>query len=111
VHSLLAPDRLTLLLVADPTRTEDDPVLEAVARRAEQEDQVAVRTLAARPAVAAALGAQHGTALLVRPDGYLVCRARPGHAEHLLEHAALVRTAATGSEAPAGRDLERTDTR
>ena len=50
----------------------------------------------------------HGTALLVRPDGYLVCRTRLRDAEHLLDHAALV--AATPAPS-AARDLERTDTR
>jgi hypothetical protein len=108
VHGLLAPDRLTLLLLADPTRSADGPALEAVARRAGRDDRVAVRTLAHRPALAGALGSVHGTALLVRPDGYLVCRTRLRDAEHLLDHAALV--AATPAPS-AARDLERTDTR
>jgi 4,5-epoxidase len=106
VHGLLAHDRLTLLLVADPARTADTRALEATASRAEQDDRLAVRTVVGGPALTAALGAQRGAALLVRPDGYLVCRAEPREAAHLLEHATEL-----AHEPSAARTLERSDTR
>ncbi len=116
VHGLLAPDQLTLLLLADPARTGDDPALATLAKRVEQDGRVAVRTATNGPELAAALGAPHGAALLVRPDGYLVCRTRLRSAEHLLEHAALLapsptRLLAAAVPDPGLRDLERTDTR
>lgn len=114
LHGLLAPDGYTLVLVVDERRPGDGPYLDAIARSAPEEGVGVLTVVRGRSsavdscpglvatrriedpagALTSVLGADRGAALLVRPDGYLACRAQPHRAGHLLEHVATLRAAA-----------------